>query len=253
MRVFGVFEGGGIRGFAHIGALRALRRRRIEFEQVAGASIGAIVAALVAAGYTAEELYSETEPGKATGACLVVGLDELFSKPDLKALRRISRHLGRVRWAGKWLNPFRLPRAIRDEELVLGRVRNLARHAVRVDCRSNRLFQILARLSKCVAPMGDGRHQRAEDFGWTPACERNLLMCPQIETSVFQRFANPVARGDRRCAGAHVASCRRSGRGVCRGCRHRVRVRSIFLSAPACWSRRVCGWRAFVECACLGL
>ena len=35
MKAFGVFEGGGVRGYAHIGALRAVERRKIEFEQVA--------------------------------------------------------------------------------------------------------------------------------------------------------------------------------------------------------------------------
>lgn len=54
--VDGVFEGGGNLGTAYIGALMALEERGVWFKRVAGTSAGAITAALVAAGYTAEEL-----------------------------------------------------------------------------------------------------------------------------------------------------------------------------------------------------
>ncbi len=57
MRAFGVFQGGGAKGYAHLGALSAAEDRGIEFERVAGTSAGAIVASLVACGYTSQELY----------------------------------------------------------------------------------------------------------------------------------------------------------------------------------------------------
>jgi len=44
-----VFGGGGARGFAHLGVWRALRARGVEVDCVGGTSIGAIMAALVAA------------------------------------------------------------------------------------------------------------------------------------------------------------------------------------------------------------
>lgn len=44
-----VLAGGGARGFAHLGVWRALRERGIEVDVVAGTSIGAIMAALIAA------------------------------------------------------------------------------------------------------------------------------------------------------------------------------------------------------------
>lgn len=56
MLVDGVFSGGGMKGFAYVGALQALRERHIAFERVAGTSAGAILAAFLAAGYTADEL-----------------------------------------------------------------------------------------------------------------------------------------------------------------------------------------------------
>src|SRR5688500_8430045 len=57
----GVFEGGGAKGIAFTGALLAMREMRCWFAAVAGASAGAITAALIAAGLTPEEVASQTE------------------------------------------------------------------------------------------------------------------------------------------------------------------------------------------------
>lgn len=51
-----VFEGGGLRGIGLVGAYSVLEEQGYRPQNVAGASAGAIVAALVAAGYTAAEL-----------------------------------------------------------------------------------------------------------------------------------------------------------------------------------------------------
>ncbi|MDQ3317374.1 MAG: patatin-like phospholipase family protein, partial [Actinomycetota bacterium] len=51
-----VFEGGGVKGIALVGAYSVLEERGYEPQNMAGASAGAIVAALIAAGYGAEEL-----------------------------------------------------------------------------------------------------------------------------------------------------------------------------------------------------
>jgi NTE family protein len=51
-----VFEGGGVKGVALIGALKRLEEEGIEFGRVAGTSAGAIAASLVASGYKAEEI-----------------------------------------------------------------------------------------------------------------------------------------------------------------------------------------------------
>ena len=58
-RIFLVFEGGGAKGIVHVGALRALEEHNIQITGVAGTSAGAIVAALVAAGYSSRELVAE--------------------------------------------------------------------------------------------------------------------------------------------------------------------------------------------------
>ena len=60
-------SGGGIRGFAHIGALRALEDVGIKPDIIAGVSAGSVVAAFYAAGMTADEifeLFSNLDMGK---------------------------------------------------------------------------------------------------------------------------------------------------------------------------------------------
>jgi NTE family protein len=56
MRIDGVFSGGGIKGLALIGAVEAAETRGLTFERVAGTSAGALMASLVKAGYTSNEL-----------------------------------------------------------------------------------------------------------------------------------------------------------------------------------------------------
>jgi NTE family protein len=51
-----VLSGGGARGFAHLGVVRALREARVPIDFLGGASIGAIIAAGVAMGWGEEEL-----------------------------------------------------------------------------------------------------------------------------------------------------------------------------------------------------
>jgi NTE family protein len=52
-----VLSGGGARGYAHIGMLRVLERYGVEPDVMAGTSMGAILAALYAYGYRADDLY----------------------------------------------------------------------------------------------------------------------------------------------------------------------------------------------------
>ena len=51
-----VLSGGGARGFAHLGVIRALREARIPIDFVGGVSIGSIIAAGVAMGWSDEEM-----------------------------------------------------------------------------------------------------------------------------------------------------------------------------------------------------
>ncbi len=51
------FAGGGIKGVAHIGALKALEEENIKFDYIAGTSSGSIVACLYSVGYNSDEIY----------------------------------------------------------------------------------------------------------------------------------------------------------------------------------------------------
>ena len=55
-RVFVAFAGGGAKGLIHVGALKALEDRQVQFCGLAGTSAGAVVAALKAAGFEASDL-----------------------------------------------------------------------------------------------------------------------------------------------------------------------------------------------------
>ena len=50
-------SGGGVKAFAHIGAIKALEESNIKFNMVAGTSSGSIIALLYALGYSSEEMY----------------------------------------------------------------------------------------------------------------------------------------------------------------------------------------------------
>ncbi len=56
MKLGVAFSGGGVKGAAHIGVLKALRENNIKIDAVAGTSAGSIVATLYALGYTEDEM-----------------------------------------------------------------------------------------------------------------------------------------------------------------------------------------------------
>lgn len=53
-----VLSGGGAKGFAHIGVLKALEKNHIKIDSITGSSMGAIVAALYSAGYSPDQIES---------------------------------------------------------------------------------------------------------------------------------------------------------------------------------------------------
>ncbi len=56
-KYFAIFGGGGIRGIAYCGAYKALLENNIEITGLAGSSIGAVFASLIAVGYSYDEVY----------------------------------------------------------------------------------------------------------------------------------------------------------------------------------------------------
>ncbi len=57
MKIGLALSGGGVRGAAHVGAIKALEENGIEIDAVGGTSAGSIVASLYAMGYTTDEMY----------------------------------------------------------------------------------------------------------------------------------------------------------------------------------------------------
>lgn len=57
MKIGLALSGGGVRGAAHVGAIKALEENGIKIDAIAGTSAGSIVGALYAMGYTTEEMY----------------------------------------------------------------------------------------------------------------------------------------------------------------------------------------------------
>ncbi|SFD53371.1 NTE family protein [Lentibacillus persicus] len=56
MKIDGVFSGGGVKAYAFLGALQEVYAYNHSYERVAGTSAGAILAALIAAGYSINEI-----------------------------------------------------------------------------------------------------------------------------------------------------------------------------------------------------
>ena len=52
------FAGGGVKGAAHIGVLKALEEENVEFNYIGGTSSGSIIACLYASGFKADEIYN---------------------------------------------------------------------------------------------------------------------------------------------------------------------------------------------------
>lgn len=57
MKIGICFAGGGVKGAAHIGVLKALEEENIEFDYISGTSSGSIIATLYACGYSSDEIY----------------------------------------------------------------------------------------------------------------------------------------------------------------------------------------------------
>ncbi len=90
---FLIFEGGGAKGIAHLGALRAMEDLGYAFAGVAGTSAGAFVAVLVAAGYRSDSLLDPDAPtSNLLAAHGKTPIDLLGAKPwqEMAKLRRAA-------------------------------------------------------------------------------------------------------------------------------------------------------------------
>jgi predicted acylesterase/phospholipase RssA len=99
--VFAIFEGGGAKGIAHVGAYAAADEMSFEFVGVAGASAGAIIASLIAVGFSPNDIFNPAVEG-----------ENIFAAHDLSPLQALGekdwRHFQRLRriWLRLWIPIF---------------------------------------------------------------------------------------------------------------------------------------------------
>lgn len=80
-----VLSGGGAKGFAHIGVLKAIEEAGVRIDYIGGTSMGAIVGALYASGYSAKELdsiFRNTDFNKLIQDEIPRGAKTLYEKED---------------------------------------------------------------------------------------------------------------------------------------------------------------------------
>ena len=85
-----VLGGGGARGFAHLGVLRALEEHGIPVDLIGGNSMGALIGAQYACGFTLDEIRVRTEQFASGGERLTLPLVSIVSG------RRVERDLKRM-------------------------------------------------------------------------------------------------------------------------------------------------------------
>lgn len=94
MWIDGVFSGGGLKGFALVGAYQVLESQNFRFKRVAGTSAGAILATFIAAGYSGQEIEKMLE--ELDVPSLLDPRRTLLPLPFMKWVN-IYRHLGLYR------------------------------------------------------------------------------------------------------------------------------------------------------------
>ncbi len=94
---FAIFEGGGAKGITHVGALKAIEDQGLVLVGVAGTSAGAIIAALAAVGYSADELLAPFPDGNGTAGATEVSPERPSDILQALGYTPVSV-LGRWRW-----------------------------------------------------------------------------------------------------------------------------------------------------------
>jgi predicted acylesterase/phospholipase RssA/CRP-like cAMP-binding protein len=99
-----VFSGGGARGIAHIGVLRALRDAGIAIDATGGASIGSIVAGSVARGDSPEEFSSQMRAAVVDKSPIDVTLPTMSFASGGRVTRLIKEGAANLDLEDLWLN-----------------------------------------------------------------------------------------------------------------------------------------------------
>lgn len=126
-----VLSGGGARAYAHIGAVKALRERKVPIDFVGGVSMGAIVAAGVGLGWDNEEMERRIRAAFVNTSPLDdIAIPLLAMTRGEKVRDRLAEHFGEVHIADMWLPFFCLSSNLTTGTYQLHR-RGLLRRALR--------------------------------------------------------------------------------------------------------------------------
>ena len=112
-----ILSGGGARGFAHIGVIKALREAGVQIDSVGGTSIGAIIGAGLAADWSTEEMIENYRYAFVSGRPLS---DYTFPFISLVRGRRVSRLL-HVAFGSRDVTDLVLPYFCISANLTVGR------------------------------------------------------------------------------------------------------------------------------------
>lgn len=89
--IFAIFEGGGAKGVAHVGALQAVQDNGLEIIGVAGTSAGALIAVLAAIGLEAPDMMSATDPDANILARMGSSPVGLLGEGEWRAFQRLRK------------------------------------------------------------------------------------------------------------------------------------------------------------------
>jgi NTE family protein len=90
--IFAIFEGGGAKGIAHVGAYAAAVDIDLEFVGVAGASAGSIVATLIAVGFAPGDIFDPATPHRDIFTDNAVTPIDLLGRRQWRLLQRLLRY-----------------------------------------------------------------------------------------------------------------------------------------------------------------
>src|SRR5665213_1248572 len=115
-----VLSGGGARGFAHIGVIKALREARIPIDLVGGTSIGAIIAAGVALEWDDKEMYERMHAAFVRSNPLDDFTVPIFAlTKGRKVERRLRRHFAEARAEDMWRPYFAVASNLTNGEVAV--------------------------------------------------------------------------------------------------------------------------------------
>ncbi len=110
--IYLVLEGGGARGVAHVGTYCAIADTehpdsqaiwpKIQIKGVAGTSVGALVAALIAVGYQPKQIISEDGTVELAQLLGVTSFDQVFRRNGLRHISRARDFMNSLRWRAFW-------------------------------------------------------------------------------------------------------------------------------------------------------